>query len=56
MKYAFFTDDLHVWSKFSIEEFKQLGILENISEKSYVSNDRKYVYHEKNIDALLFIT
>ena len=55
MKYAFYSDDLHGWLKVSIEEIKQLGILEDISEMSYVSNDRKYAFLEKDVDSPLFI-
>jgi len=55
MKYAFYTDDSGGWLKVSIEEIRQLGILEDISEKSFVSTDRKYAFLEKDIDAMLFI-
>jgi predicted RNA methylase len=55
MKYAFYSDEKGGWLKVSIEEIRQLGILKDISEKSFVSNDRKYAFLEKDIDALLFI-
>ena len=55
MKYAFYTDDSGGWLKVSIEEIRQLGILEDISDKSFVSSDRKYAFLEKDIDVMLFI-
>lgn len=55
MKYAFYTDDLHGWLKVSIEEIRQLGLLKEISVKSYVSNCHKYAFLEKDIDAKRFV-
>ena len=55
MKYAYYTDDLHGWLKVSIEEIRQLGILRDISDKSFVSACRKYAFLEKDIDAEKFV-
>jgi hypothetical protein len=55
MKYAYYTDDSGGWLKVSIEEIRQLGILKDISEKSFVSSDRKYAFLEKDVDTRLFI-
>ncbi len=55
MKYALYRDELHAWLKVSIEEIKMLGILENISEKSYISDCRKYAFLEVTVDCQLFI-
>ena len=55
MKYAFYADPSHGWLKVSIEEIKQLGIIEEITGYSYVSPDGKYAYLEEDQDTQTFI-
>lgn len=55
MKYAFYTDNLNGWLKVPIEEIKQLGLLKEISNKSYVSACHKFAFLNKNVDAETFV-
>lgn len=55
MKYAFYSEPSDAWLKVSVEEIRQLGLLSEISELSYISNDGKYAFLARDTDAQIFL-
>jgi len=53
--YTFHTDVGHGWLEVPVQEVKDLGIGEDISGYSYISDDWKTVYLEEDCDAQRFI-
>lgn len=52
-KYFFYDDPAHAWLKVEKSELERLGILNDISQYSYIKGD--YVYLEEDMDATSFI-
>lgn len=53
--YNFFQDPSHGWLRVKTKELVELGIADQISECSYMSNSGKSVYLEEDVDMGIFI-
>ena len=51
-KYIKIEDSAHSWTRVSIAEAKRLGVINNISESSYMRG--RYIFLEEDCDAPLF--
>ena len=52
-RYTFYSDAWHGWLKVSLKDLKELGLIDDITQYSYIKGD--YAYLEEDHDANLFI-
>jgi hypothetical protein len=55
MKYTFYNDPGHGWMKVPVKRLIELGIDQQISPYSYLSETGKFAYLEEDLDAGVFI-
>ena len=51
--YTFYSDPSHGWLEVSKKEIEELGIINNVSQYSYINQDM--IYLEEDSDASIFI-